>query len=42
MELSAFSPQVIRFGVVGFASNALFYLLYLGLTSIGLVDKIAI
>ena len=41
MELSAFSPQVIRFAVVGFASNLVLYLVYLGLTSIGLGHKIA-
>ena len=39
MELNAFSPQVIRFAVVGFASNLVLYLVYLGLTSIGLGHK---
>ena len=41
MELNAFSPQVIRFGVVGFASNLVLYLVYLGLTKIGLRHKFA-
>ena len=41
MELNAFSPQAIRFPVVGFASNLVLYLVYLGLTSIGLGHKIA-
>ncbi len=41
MELNAFSSQVIWFGVVGFASNLVLYLVYLGLTSIGLGHKIA-
>ena len=41
MELNAFSPQVIRFGVVGFASNLVLYLAYLGLTNIGLRHKFA-
>ena len=33
--------QVVRFGAVGFASNMLLYLLYLGLTAVGLDYKIA-
>jgi putative flippase GtrA len=41
MELNAFSPEVIRFGVVGFASNLVLYLVYLGLTKIGLRHKFA-
>ena len=41
MELNAFSPEFIRFGVVGFASNLLLYLVYLGLTKIGLRHKFA-
>ena len=41
MELNTFSPEVIRFGVIGFASNLLLYLVYLGLTKIGLRHKFA-
>ena len=41
MELNAFSPQAFRFAVVGFSSNLVLYLVYLGLTSIGLGYKIA-
>ena len=33
--------QAVRFGIVGFASNMLLYLLYLGLTAVGLDYKIA-
>ena len=42
MELNAFSPKVISFGVVGFASNLVLYLAYLALTNIGLRHKFAI
>ena len=41
MELSALSPQVFRFAVVGFASNLVLYFVYLGLTRIGLEHKLA-
>lgn len=41
MKLGAFSLQAIRFGVVGFTSNLVLYLLYLGLTDIGLGHKLA-
>lgn len=41
MKLSAFSLQAIKFGVVGLTSNLVLYLLYLGLTGIGLGHKLA-
>ena len=41
MKLSAFSLQAIRFGIVGFASNLVLYLLYLGLTGLGVGHKFA-
>ena len=41
MELNAFSPQVIWFGVVGFASNLVLSSAYLRLTNIGLRHKFA-
>lgn len=42
MKLSAFSLQAIRFGVVGFTSNLVLYLLYLGLTGLGVGHKLAL
>jgi putative flippase GtrA len=33
--------QLLRFGAVGLASNALLYLLYLGMTSLGIGHKLA-
>jgi putative flippase GtrA len=35
------SYQIVRFGIVGLASNLVLYLLYLGITSIGLGYKVA-
>lgn len=41
MKARFFSLQVIRFGIVGLSSNLILYLLYLGLTSLGLAPKLA-
>jgi len=41
MKLNTFSPKVIRFAVVGFISNLVRYVVFLGLTIIGLGYKIA-
>ena len=41
MKLSELNLQIIRFGIVGFASNLVLYLAYLGLTSCGWGHKFA-